>query len=200
MTGGNVKNASIDVNDDGFANNGSQGVAFARSHDEVGSYLDEVAHAYILMRPGNAIVYLNAGEFGPTSIRDFPRGGNDAALGGFYGEAITTLSNIRNSHGRGNYLDRTPSGSEKELLIYEREKSAVVLLNNRLDAGFDSRTVDTSFEPGTPLVELTGNADNLTIDPNDDLPKFVVVQPDGSIDVNVPRNKTAADRASGRAT
>ncbi len=188
----NIKNASIDVNDDGFANNGSQGVAFARSHDEVGSYLDEVAHAYVLMRPGNAIVYTNSGQFGPTSIRDFPRGGRDDALGGFYGDAITTLTTIRNSHGRGNYNDRTPGGSEKELLIYEREKSAVVALNNRLDSGFDSRTVGTAFEPGTPLIELTGNATNATVDPNDDIADFVVVKPDGSIDIQVPRNRTGS--------
>ena len=68
-----VKNTTIDVNDDGFANNGSQGVAFVKSHDEIGAYLDNVAHAYMLMRPGNANVYLNAKQFGDN--RDFPRDG-----------------------------------------------------------------------------------------------------------------------------
>ena len=186
----NVKNASIDGNDDGLANNGSQGVAFARSHDELGAYLDEVAHAYILMRPGNALVYLNAGEFGPTSVRDFPRGGRDDALGGFYGEAITQLVTIRNTHGRGNYADRTPVGSEKELLIYERENSALVMLNNRLDSGFDARNVQTSFAPGTPLVELTGTADDPVVDPADNLANFVIVNANGTVDIRVPRNVT----------
>ncbi len=35
----NIVNASQDVRDDGFANNGSQGVAFVGSHDEPGPYL-----------------------------------------------------------------------------------------------------------------------------------------------------------------
>ncbi|MGL4513545.1 MAG: dockerin type I domain-containing protein [Lacipirellulaceae bacterium] len=183
----NVKNASIDAND-GFANNGSQGVAFAQSHDEGPAHLNSVAHAYLLMRPGEAIVYMNAKQFGEG--RSFPQNGRNDALGGIYGDAITTLVNLRNSHGRGNYLDRTPGGSEKELLIYEREKSALVVLNNRGDSGFDSRTVQTAFAPGTPLVELTGNAEDAFIDPNGDLPSVLIVKPDGTVDLRAPRNKS----------
>ena len=44
--------------------NGSQGVSFAQSHDELGPFLQNVAYAYTLMTPGNAIVYTNASEFG----------------------------------------------------------------------------------------------------------------------------------------
>lgn len=189
----NIKNVSIDANDDGFANNGSQGVAFVRSHDDGPSALDNVAHAYMLMRPGNAIVYLNGKQFGEG--RDFPQNGRGDALGGLYGDAVTTLVNIRNTHGRGNYLDRTPVGSEKELLLYERENSALVLLNNRGDSGFDERTVQTSFAPGTPLVELTGNAADPNIDPNGDLPEVVVVNGSGQVTVRTPRN-TSFDTAN----
>lgn len=183
----NVKNASLDVNDDGFANNGSQGVAFVQSHDDGPAFLNDVAHAYMLMRPGQAIVYLNADQF-DDPLRAFPEAGREDALGGMYGDAITTLVNIRNSHGRGNYNDRTPGGDEKETLIYERESSALVVLSNRIDAGFDSRTVQTSFAPGTPLLELTGNAENATIDPFNDFPEVLVVKSDGTVDLRVPRN------------
>jgi glycosidase len=184
----NVKNASQDVQDDGFANNGSQGVAFARSHDNYGAYLDTVAHAYILMRPGNAIVYFNAKEFG-TRQNDFPKDGRGDALGGLYGESITRLTQIRESHGRGNYLDRTPTNDQKEMLIYEREKSALVVLSNRLDGGYDSRTVQTAFQPGQRLIELTGNASNSTIDPFNDFPEMLTVNADGTVNLRVPRNK-----------
>ena len=184
----NIVNASLDVNDDGLANNGSQGVAFAQSHDEFGSHLNNVAHAYLAMRPGNLNVYMNASQFGPPSVRDFPKDGRRDALGGLYGDAITTLVGIRNSHGRGNYLPRTPAADQKEMLIYEREKSALVVLSNRLDGGFDSRTIQTSFEPGTPLIELTGNAEDPLIDPSNDFAAVLVVKPDRTVDLKVPRN------------
>lgn len=183
----NIVNASFDRNDDGLANNGSQGVAFAQSHDKDGAYLNNVAHAYMLMRPGNAIVYFNAKEFGTG--RPFPKDGRGDALGGVYGDTITTLVDIRNTHGRGNYLPRL---TEKETLVYEREKVAVVALSNRLDAGFDFRTVQTSFSPGTRLVELTGNATDPTVDPTNQVFDYVVVKNDGTIDIRVPRNRTGS--------
>lgn len=181
-----LKNASQDVQDDGLANNGSQGVAFVNSHDEFGPYLSNVAHAYVLMRPGNAIVYMDAKEFGDG--RDFPKDGRGDSLGGLYGDAITTLVDLRNTHGRGDYLDRTPVADEKEMLVFERSASALVVLSNRVDAGFDSRTIQTNFLPGTPLVELTGNAADPTIDPFNDFPEVLVVKPDGTVDLRVPRN------------
>src|SRR5262249_59358853 len=122
-----VVNASQDFQDDGIANNGSQGVAFVQSHDQPGAYLENVAYAYMLMRPGNAIVYFNAKEFG--NGRPFPRDGKLDALGGYYGSTITKLVNLRNTHGRGNYIQRL---WEKEWLIFQREGSALGGLSNRL--------------------------------------------------------------------
>src|SRR5207237_3904099 len=49
----NIVGASIDSQDDGIANNGSQGVAFVISHDDGGPYMSNVPHAFLLMRPGN---------------------------------------------------------------------------------------------------------------------------------------------------
>ncbi|MEM9186685.1 MAG: alpha-amylase family glycosyl hydrolase [Planctomycetota bacterium] len=183
----NIKNSSVDRVDDGFANNGSQGVAFAQSHDDGPAHLNNVANAYLALRPGQWNVYLNADEF-DNEFRDFPKPGREDALGGLYGDAMTTLVGIRNSHGRGNYLDRTPTSDEKELLIYEREKSALVVLSNRLDGGFDSRTVQTSFAPGTYLIELTGNAASSVVDPFNDFPELLEVNADGTVDLRAPRN------------
>jgi hypothetical protein len=76
--------------------------------------------------------------------------GRGAALGGLYGNIITTLVNVRDTHPDGNYDQRD---LEKETLIFERDDSMLVALSNRLDSGFDSRTVHTAFAPGTPLIE-----------------------------------------------
>ena len=175
--------ANLDFSDDGLQN-GSSGVKFVISHDKGGPGLSSVGYAYELMLPGNVVVYFNAKEFGPG--RSFPQDGRGDALGGTFGGAITQLVNIRNSHGRGNYIERL---LEKENFAFERESSAVVLLSNRLDAGFDSRTLQNlAFAPGTPLVELTGNAANPTIDPHNDFPEVVVVNGDRSINVRFARN------------
>lgn len=180
----NVVNASQDVQDDGLANNGSQGVAFATSHDDGGVYLSNVAHAYMLMRPGNAVVYFNAKQFGEG--RDFPKDGRGDALGGFYGDAVTTLTNLRNTHGRGNYIERWIN---KENLIYERDKSAIVALSNRIDGGFDTYTIQTNFAAGTRLIESTGNAASTSVDPSSQIADYVVVDAQGRVTLNVPRNR-----------
>ena len=105
-------------------------------------YLKNVAYAYTLMMPGNAIVYLNAKQFGNN--RSFPSNGRDDALGGYYGDTITKLVDIRNTHGRGNFQERwlddafNPNGFSN-IYVYERENSAIVGLNSRFDAGYDER-------------------------------------------------------------
>jgi hypothetical protein len=178
----NIRNASFDLHDDGI-HNGSQGVTFVSSHDNDGAYLSNVAYAYTLMLPGNAIVYHNAKEFGDN--RDFPKNGRGDALGGVFGDAIPTLVDIRNRYGRGNYRERY---IEKELFAYERSKSAIVLLSNRLDSGYDSRTILTDFDPGTHLIELTGNAASNASDPFHDIPELLTVNGDRTVNVRFLRN------------
>lgn len=191
-----IRGASIDLNDDGQIN-GSQGVSFAQSHDELGPYLQNVAYAYTLLRPGNAIVYTNAKQFGDG--RDFPRGGKDDALGGFYGETITKLVELRNSHGRGDFRERwideafgdgNGNGQqESTIYVYERSKSAVVGLSNRNDAFVETRNgVQTDFAPGTVLVELTGNAADATVDPAGVIPEALRVNGSGQINLSIPSN------------
>jgi hypothetical protein len=191
-----IRNASQDFQDDGLQN-GSQGVSFVDSHDNLGGgfpYLKNVAYAYTLMRPGQANVYLNAREFGDN--RDFPNDGKDDALGGFYGSTITKLVEIRNSHGRGNFQERwvddafNPNGFSN-IYIYERSNSAIVGLNSRLDAYVETRNgVQTSFAPGSILVELTGNAADSFVDPNNVIPETIKVNGSGQINMSIPSNDT----------
>ena len=149
----NVVFAGQDHFDDGLLN-GSAGVTFAQSHDDFGPPMQNVAYAYLLMRPGNTNVYYNARQHGDE--RAFPKPGSTSALGNFDGE-VANLVSIRNSHGRGNYRERW---LEQNLHAYERSGSALVLLSNRNDAGFDDRTLQVDQAVGTYLVELTGNAAN----------------------------------------
>ncbi len=183
----NIVYADMDTFDDGLRN-GSAGVKFVQSHDDFPPHLGNVAHAYMLMLPGNAVVYLNGKEFGDN--RDFPKGGRGDALGGVYGDAVKKLVQIRNTHGRGDFRERW---LEKELFAFERSGSAVVGLSNRLDGGFDERWVNVDLPYGTYLVELTGNASNPAIDPFDDIPEVIQVTNDcfecqSKVSLRIPRN------------
>ncbi len=144
-----VVNSSMDFYGDGL-HNGSQGVAFVSNHDGGGAAMNNVAHAYILTQPGNAIVYYNANQF-----NGFPIDGRGDALGN-YSDTITELVNIRNTHARGNYRERW---LEKEYFAMERSGSMLVALANHNGAGISgNKTMSTDFSDGTHLVELTGNA------------------------------------------
>jgi hypothetical protein len=103
---------------------------------------------------------------------------------------------IRNTHGRGDFAERwiddafNPNGFSN-IYIYERENSAIVGLNSRLDSGYDERTpVQTSFAPDSVLVELTGNAANPTVDPGGNIPEAIRVNANGQVTMRIPRNST----------
>ncbi len=183
----NVKAASLDDADDGIRN-GSAGVLFVQSHDEHGpTELGNLAHAYTLLQPGNAVVYLNGHQFGDE--RDFPKSGRGDALGGVYGNALTDLVSIRNTHGRGRYLERWIDN--EGILAFEREASTLIGLSNRGDNGFDQRTVQVAMAPGTHLIELTGNSDSLQVDPLDDISSVLTVSENGTVDLRIPRANNA---------
>ena len=191
-----IRNESIDTNDDGLRN-GSQGVSFVQSHDEEGAFLANVAYAYTLLRPGNALVYTHAEQFGPSQPPNFfPKPGKVDALGGFYGETITKLVEIRDSHGRGDFHERwlddafNPNGFSN-VYVYERSKSVVVGLNSRNDSFTESRSgVQTDFAPNTILVELTGNAADTTVDPGGTIPDSIKVNGSGQINISIPANSS----------
>ena len=185
----NVRFASQDWHDGGM--DGSMGVKFVSSHDKDGPYMSNVAHAYVLLTPGNANVYYNALEHGTIRATTFPRAGRGDALGGVYGDTITDLVEIRNSHGRGAFIERWVSQNE---YAFERDRSMLVLLSSRNDGGFNSETLDIGLPWGTPLIELTGNAKkwNQQVGFND-IPELLTVRNDvfngpGKVDVRFLRN------------
>ena len=195
-----IRNASQDVQDDGL-HNGSQGVSFVDSHDNIGGgfpYLRNVAYAYTLMMPGNAIVYMNAQQFGTN--RDLPSHGPTAPA--TMRSAATTATRSRSSstsairtaaatfRSAGSTMRSIPNGFSN-IYVYERQNSAIVGLNSRLDAGYDERDgVQTGFAPGTVLVELTGNADDPIVDPTNSIPNAIRVNASGQINIRIPRNDT----------
>jgi hypothetical protein len=196
----NIRDASLDVHDDGL-HNGSQGVMFVQSHDDTAPWaLENVAYAYTLLHPGNAVVYFNAQEFG-TGRSDFPKPGRGDALGGAYGDTITRLLDIRNRYGRGDYVERWID--DQGTFVYERSGSCTVGLSNRGDGGFDERKVRVDLPWGTHLVELTGHAADPAIDPYDDIPEVVTVYDDyfqgpTYINVRIPRNRNADGQWHGK--
>jgi alpha-amylase len=177
-----IKDAALDMSDDGL-HNGSAGVSFTHNHDVFKPFaLEHVAQAYTLMMPGNTVVYFNGREFGDN--RDFPKPGRGDALSIGRGSLLTRLLEARASHGRGNYAERW-DGTDG-LFAFERGGSALVLLSNRGDAGFDSRTLtNVGFTPGQLLVELSGNAADPTVNPdrggNRDIPQVIRVFEEGGV-------------------
>ncbi len=185
----NIRDASLDHRDDGM-HNGSAGVKFVHNHDVFKPYkLSDVAHAYVLMMPGEAAVYFNGKEFGDN--RDFPKEGRGDALSVGGSSPLTKLLDARATHGRGNYAERWID--DQGIFIFERVSSAVIGLSNRGDGGYDTRYPEVGFAPGTFLVELSGNAGDPLIDPSDDIPEVLTVFQDGSdgrnkIEMKIPRN------------
>lgn len=182
-----IKDSALDFADDRL-HNGSAGVTFIQSHDVFKPFaLDSVAQAYTLMMPGNTVVYFNGREFGDN--REFPKPGRGDALSVGKASLLTRLLAVRNTHGRGNYAERW-DGTDG-LFAFERQGSALVLLSNRGDAGFDSRTLtNLGFRPGTLLVELSGNAADPVVNPvrngKRDIPEVLKVFREGGVSkVNV---------------
>ena len=208
----------LDNQDDGL-NNGSLGVNHIFSHDNGttdGSPPADptikqqglAAHAYVLMRTGPAIVYHNArGVTRPGGF--WPDQGVPLALGldpstNALNPSVTRLVQLHNWYARGEFgpLNGTTSPGVDDVLVFERRKnlgggnlSANVLIgvNDRYDSGFDSRTVTTSFPQGTILKEMTGNATDAAVDPNNDIFDTVTVGAGGSVTIRVPRNRNPAN-------
>ena len=194
-----IKDAALDMSDDRL-HNGSAGVTFTHNHDVFKPFaLEHVAQAYTLMMPGNTVVYFNGREFGDN--RDFPKPGRGDALSVGRGSLLTRLLSIRTSHGRGNYAERF-DGTDG-LFAFERGGSVLVLLSNRGDAGFDSRTLtNVGFRPGQLLVELTGNASDPDVNPvrggQRDVPEVVRVFQEGGVSkVNVRFQRPGTTRPNG---
>jgi glycosidase len=208
----NVLNAHIDSADDGF-NNGSVGVNHVYSHDngsigDGGSapglpFNDKAAwhaFAYVLMRPGPSIVYYNSREMHDRyQFRGFwPREGSPEALGvdkngTSLNPRLTDLVKIANSYARGQFDILSLDG---DVMIFQRSgngsANVVVGVNDSFANGFDTRTISTGFAPGTILRELTGNATDPSVDPNNAIFDTVTVGANGNVTIRVPRNTTGS--------
>ncbi len=212
----------IDGFDDGFQN-GSLGVNHVFSHDNgsVGNggslpplpsdkQMGFFTYAYMLMRPGRAIVYHNARGIVNRSGGFYPREGVSVALGlnpssGLLDSRLTKLVQIHTWVGRGQYFPLNSTDpqnqSMNDVLIFERASpigggarvgNVLVGVNDRYDAGTQTRNVLTSFSPGTRLHELTGNSANPTVDPSGTIPELLVVNGSGRVTITVPNNRSSA--------
>lgn len=212
---GNAQGAHLDNTDDGF-NNGSIGVNHIFSHDNGSagnggsappnpSLRDQgwFAHAYLVMRTGQAKLYHN-GRGVNRSSGFWPRQGLPLALGhdpvtNAANPVITDLVRLSNWLGRGEY---TPRWTDDFVHIFERRTPMgggaytgnVLVGCNRSYAGlgitsYDQRTFNTSFPAGTRLIEMTGNAARADVDPSAQIPELIVVGAGGSVTIRVPRNQ-----------
>lgn len=207
-----VLNAHIDSADDGF-NNGSVGVNHVYSHDNgsiggggdaPGLPFDDKAawhaFAYVLMRPGPSIVYYNAREMHDRyQFRGFwPREGNPEALGvdkngSTLNPRITDLVKISNNYARGQF---DILSLDSDVMVFQRSgngsANVLVGVNDSFATGFDTRSFMTGFAPGTILQELTGNASDPAVDPNNVIFDRVTVGSNGVVTIRVPRNRTGS--------
>lgn len=209
-----LRNATQDARDDGLAHNGSQSIGFVVNHDEGGVHLSNVAHAWVLLRPGQAYVYFRGNDFSrPGNTQFFLKEGRGDALGGLYGNIITRLVDIRNSYGRGNFRERFIDGGGvsgfSNVYAFERDGAMLVGLSSFTQGAgitsFDQRTMYTAFPPGTRLIELTGNAADIEVDPLNQIPELVVVSATdnpslgaGRVTMRIPRNQNINGLFHGR--
>ncbi|MBL8763943.1 MAG: hypothetical protein JNM07_06715 [Phycisphaerae bacterium] len=205
-----VLNAHIDNQDDGFLN-GTQGVTHVFSHDN-GSWgdgsqppqlpgpesYDLVQHAYIALRAGLPVIYHNGREMHDrysAGQRGFwPREGSPTALG-LLDPSLVRLVQIRNGYARGEYNPLVANRSD--VLVFERRANVgggnyagnlLVGVNDRYDNGVQTRTVTTSFAPGTRLWELTGNHNDPTVDPTNLVAQVLTVNASRQVTLTVPNN------------
>ena len=154
------------------------GVGFVQSHDNGPPTSNNLAHAFLLTRPGNAIVYYDGNNQKPGDYSQFPRPGRFDSLSN--GDDITTrMTDARNRFGRGAILNRWQSDN---LYIYERDVNGqsvmLVGLNIRGDLTPLTQNVLTAFAPGTVLEDLSGQEPNVT------------VSSDQSVTITVPPNSS----------
>ncbi len=154
----------------------ADGVHFAQSHDQQPPSLQEdLAFAFVLTRPGDAVVFFDGNNY---DAKSWVAPGRSDALGDG-GDTITTLVSIHNHYARGGMHNRFV---DDDAYVYERVvagKGAALLVALHDNVGSDSRVgpdgvarfgeydprplVVTAFPPGTVLTDLTGNSPTKTI-------------------------------------
>lgn len=163
------------------------GVGFVQSHDDGPPQANNMAHAFLLTRPGRPKVYYDGNNIQPGNWTHFPRPGRFDALGQS-SDLLLRILDAKKRFARGSLVNRWVSQS---LYIYERqvEGKGVLLvgLNIRGDTGGAlSQTVQTSFAPGQVLVDLSGQRPN------------VIVASDSRVSITVPPNSDAGSQNNAR--
>ncbi|CAN5293847.1 hypothetical protein BH09SUM1_BH09SUM1_08920 [soil metagenome] len=194
--------ASADGLDDNNTQNGTAGVLFVSSHDNGGTgsppALQNVAYAHILSRKGFPLVYYNAREFLPTlGQRDFPNNDSRGDALGQFGSTITKLIAINNNfvNSRGGN-DFNSLWGDADYISYELNNTLLVGLTDRDDQGanglgYEERQITLPGFRSVRLTEVTGNATDATVDPNDAIRDFLDVPANGQVLFRVPTAKNA---------
>lgn len=161
------------------------GVGFVQSHDSLGPYSSNIAHAFALLRPGAAKVYYDGNNIDPADTTNFPKPGRADALGAG-SDLLLRILDARRRFGRGDAAVRWASG---DVLVLERQVSGSgVLLVGLNDNGASDQTVtvQTAFAPGTVLADLAGQRGS------------VVVGSDGRAAITIPHNSTGGPQNNGK--
>jgi hypothetical protein len=147
-----------------------------QSHDEGPPRSNNLAHAWLLTRPGRPKIYYDGNNIDPNNWSHFPRPGRYNALGNG-DDSLLRLLDVRKRFARGNLVNRWVSS---DLYIYERQVNGHALLlvglNDRGDLTSLNATVQTAFPPGTVLIDYSGQRPPVT------------VGADGRVTINVPPN------------
>ncbi|MCC6426779.1 MAG: hypothetical protein IT435_08145 [Phycisphaerales bacterium] len=205
-------NGTFGVNHVFSHDNGSVGDGGSAPANPTVRQMGYAMNAYVLMRSGPAEVYHNArgiqrgGGFwprqgvstalgwNPTAQAGFPQGTPDATIG--------KVVQLHNFYARGEFNIINSSDivnpSLNDVIVFERRKNqgggqyssnVLVGCNDRWDSGYDQRTVTTSFPAGTRLIEMTGNATDAVVDPNNDISDVLTVDANKKVTIRIPRNK-----------
>ncbi len=201
---GSIIGSSFDAFD-GNGQDGSAGVMFVQSHDNgLGDPpgLSNVAYAHILTRKGYPLVYHNAQEFGTG--RDFPNRNGRGDAFGVFGDTILKLidasNELVNDRGGNNFNDLW---KDNDFVAYEMNNTMLIGMCDRDDRGsnsdgYEERQITLPGFRSVRLTEVTGNATNATVDPDDDIRDFLDVPANGQVLFRVPTNKNDSNVSHGK--
>lgn len=163
------------------------GVGFVQSHDDGPPQANNMAHAFLLTRPGRPKVYYDGNNIEPGNWTHFPRPGRFDSLGQG-SDLLLRILDAKKRFARGSLVNRFVSPN---LYIYERQVAGqgtlLVGLNIRGDiGGAMSQIVQTSFAPGQVLTDLSGQRPN------------VIVASDSRVSITVPPNSDAGSQNNAR--
>ena len=161
-------------------------VDFVHSHDDGPPTSSNMAHAFILGKPGRSKIYYDGNNIEPGNYTFFPKPGRYDALGNG-SDLLTRLVNANSRFGRGYAVKRWGTNN---LLVLERQVNGGGLmllgLNSRGDNTAQTVTVQTGFNAGTILEDQSGQQPDVTVGANK------------QVTITVPSNFSATESNNGR--